>query len=325
MAILVTGGAGYIGSITVEHLRSHGEKVVVIDNLSRGHRASVEEDVPFYQGDVGDAVLIERITQEHEIESCVHFAAFAYVNESVQEPRMYWENNLVQGLNLLAALLETGLRRFVFSSSCATYGDPDTVPVNEETPQKPASPYGWSKLLLERALVSYSLAYGLQFVGLRYFNAAGATETHGEHHDPETHLIPNVLLAASGKHSEVSVFGDDYATPDGTTIRDYVHVSDLAAAHASALTYLRENGRPDFFNVGSGRGYSVREVIDCARKVTGKEIHPRIQPRRPGDAARLFADISKIRQSLRWSPRQSDLATIVASAWRWQGRHNEAK
>ena len=321
MAILVTGGAGYIGSVTVEHLCSRGEKVVVLDNLSRGHREALDAAIPFYHGDAGDAALVGRIAREHELESCIHFAAFAYVGESIKEPRLYFENNVTQGLALLGALLDAGVRRIVFSSSCATYGEPESLPIKEDSRQKPACPYGWSKLLLERALAAYDAAHGLKFVALRYFNAAGAANACGEDHDPETHLIPSVLQAASGIRSQISVFGNSYPTSDGTAIRDYVHVSDLAEAHSAALDHLRRGGASDFFNLGTGCGYSVMEVIECARRVTGKRVLAVIEPARPGDASRLVADASKAAQVLGWRPRHSDLSTIVRTAWQWRVSH----
>jgi UDP-glucose 4-epimerase len=320
MAILVTGGAGYIGGVTVEYLQAQGEKVVVVDNLSRGHRSALDVAVPFYHGNVGDTALLERIVRENEIESCIHFAALAYVGESVKEPQLYFENNVTQGLALLAALIRAGVRRMVFSSSCVTYGEPETVPIKEDTRQWPASPYGWSKLLLERALASYDSAYGLKFVALRYFNAAGATETAGEDHDPETHLIPNVLQAASGKRSEICIFGNNYPTPDGTAIRDYIHVRDLAEAHCTALNYLRQGGGSEFLNLGSGRGYSVLEVVESARQVTGRPIRAVIGPPRPGDPSKLVADVSKAERVLGWTAGRSDLATILADAWQWEVR-----
>jgi UDP-glucose 4-epimerase len=321
MAILVTGGAGYIGSVTVEYLLSRGEKVVVLDNLSRGHRRALAVGVPFYKGNVGDRGLLTRITKAHEIESCIHFAAFAYVGESVQEPRKYFENNVEQGIALFGSLLQAGVLRVVLSSSCATYGEPQSLPIHETDRQWPTSPYGWSKLFLERALAFYDVAYGLKFIALRYFNAAGATETLGEHHEPETHLIANVLQTASGRRSEVSVFGNSYPTPDGTAIRDYIHVSDLAEAHGCALDYLRQGNASECLNLGSGRGYSILEVIECARRVTGKPIRLQIEPPRLGDAARLIADPSRAQEVLGWSLCKSDLPTIVRSAWNWHICH----
>jgi UDP-glucose 4-epimerase len=320
MAILVTGGAGYIGNVTVEFLCARGEKVVVVDNLSRGRRDALDPAIPFYHGDVGDSALVERVLREHEIKSCIHFAAYAYVGESVQEPRLYFENNVMQGLLLFDALLRGGVRSIVFSSSCVTYGEPESVPIREESRQWPTSPYGWSKLLLERALASYDAAHGLKFVSLRYFNAAGATATRGEDHDPETHLIPSVLQAASGMRQAISVFGNAYPTPDGTAIRDYVHVSDLAEAHSAALDYLRRGGASEFLNLGTGRGYSVMEAIECARRITGKPIRTIMEPPRAGDPACLVADASKAGKVLGWAPRHSDLANIIRTAWEWQSR-----
>lgn len=321
MAILVTGGAGYIGSVTVERLLGKGESVVVLDDLVRGHRAAVNESVPFYEGKVGDRALIARIVREHNIESCVHFAALAYVGESVTEPERYFEDNVGQGIALLGALLQAGVRRFVFSSTCATYGEPKEIPIRETTPQWPKNPYGWSKLMMEQVLASYDLAHSLKFVALRYFNASGATERLGEFHEPESHLVPNVLAAASGENPELSVFGHDYPTPDGTAIRDYVHVADLADAHILALAYLRDGGKSDFINLGTGRGYSVLEVIASARKVTGRPIPIKKGPRRAGDPAQLVADASKAQAVLGWKPVQSDMDTILLSQWEWRARN----
>jgi UDP-glucose 4-epimerase len=318
MPILVTGGAGYIGSVTVERLKAKGEEVVVLDDLARGHRGALDDTVPFYRGRAGDRSLVARIAAEHTIEACVHFAALAYVGESVTAPVKYFENNVEQGIALLGALLSAGVRRLVFSSTCATYGLPKQVPISESCPQWPVNPYGWSKLFMERILDSYGLAYGLKFVSLRYFNAAGATELRGEHHEPESHLVPNVLAAALGAKPDVSVFGTNYPTPDGTAIRDYVHVADLADAHIRALDYLRGGGGSDYMNLGTGRGYSVLEVIECARKVTGHAIPARIEGPRPGDPPQLVADAAKAQRVLRWKPAQSDLAMILRSQWEWR-------
>ena len=323
MSILVTGGAGYIGSVMVEMLRRKGERVVVLDNLSRGHRAAVDPGTPFYQGEVGDRELVARIAREHELESSIHFAAFAYVGESVTEPARYFENNLAQGVALLGALLKAGLRRVVFSSTCAVYGEPKIVPIPEEHPQWPTNPYGWSKLLLERLLESYDRAYGLKFVSLRYFNAAGATPEHGEHHEPETHLIPNVLAVALGRAPCVSVFGHDYPTPDGTAVRDYIHIVDLDAAHILALDYLRAGGASEFINLGNGKGYSVLEVIEAARRVTGRRIETRMEPRRPGDPSHLVAKADKAKNLLGWQPAYPQLEAIIRTAWEWRQAHPE--
>lgn len=319
--ILVTGGAGYIGSVTVELLRERGQQVVVLDNLSRGHRAAVPSDIPFYEGNIGDRELVARIAREHRVEACIHFAALAYVGESVAEPARYFENNVEQGIALLGALLEAKVNSVVFSSTCATYGEPRQIPISEKHPQQPASPYGWSKLFMERILASYDLAYGMKFVALRYFNAAGATEKLGEDHEPEPHLIPTVSLVGQGREAAVPVFGDNYPTPDGTAIRDYVHVADLGTAHMLALDYLRAGGKSEFINLGSGRGDSVFEVIETARRVTQKPIAIRIEPPRAGDPSRLVADSERAHSLLGWRPAYPDLAAIVRSDWEWRTRH----
>ena len=321
MAILVTGGAGYIGSVMVDLLQARNEKVVVLDEISRGHKQAVAEGVPFYQGSVGDRELVRRICLENDVAGCIHFAALAYVGESVSDPRRYFENNVEEGIALLDSLLTAGVRRFVFSSTCATYGEPVRVPIDEQHPQSPTNPYGWSKLIMEKALAAYDHAYGLKYVALRYFNAAGATTTRGEHHDPETHLIPNVLSAALGQLPFVSVFGGEFPTPDGTAIRDYVHVTDLCSAHVLALEHLRRGGNSEAINLGNGQGYSVKEVIEAARRVTGCQIETRIEPARPGDPSRLVADAQKARLVLGWRPQFPELESIVRTAWEWQRAH----
>ena len=321
MAILVTGGAGYIGSVTTELLRARGEQVVVLDNLSRGHRAAVAPEVPFYEGNVGDRELVTRIAREHDIDACIHFAAFAYVGESVSQPALYYENNLEQGIRLLGALVAAGVRRVVFSSTCATYGEPQRIPIDEGHPQLPTNPYGWSKLFVERIMADYDRAYDLKFVALRYFNASGATPERGEHHEPETHLIPLVLKAAQGEIEHVTVFGSDYPTTDGTCVRDYIHVADLAEAHALSLEYLRSGNASTAINLGNGQGYSVLEVVEAARQVTGKEIAVEMQGRRPGDPSHLVADAARARSVLGWQPQQPDLAAIIGSAWEWHSKH----
>lgn len=317
MTILVTGGAGYIGSVTTQLLRARGEQVVVLDNLSRGHRGAVASDVPFYEGNVGDRELVARIVLTHKIEACIHFAAFAYVGESVSNPALYYENNVEQGLRLLGGLVESGIRHLVFSSTCATYGEPQRIPIDEEHPQLPTNPYGWSKLFLERMMADYDRAYGLKFVALRYFNASGATSDRGEHHDPETHLIPLVLKTAQGEIDHIAVFGNDYPTKDGTCVRDYIHVLDLAEAHLLALHYLRAGNASTAINLGNGQGYSVLDVIETARQVTGAEIRVRMQERRPGDPSHLVADSSRAQSVLGWQPQHADLKRIVDSAWLW--------
>jgi UDP-glucose 4-epimerase len=320
MAILVTGGAGSIGSVTVDLLRQRGVNVVVLDDLTRGHRSSVDDDVNFYQGSIGDRELVKRICAEHEIEACIHFAALAYVGESVEDPKKYFENNVSNGIGLLTALLESNVKRFVFSSTCATYGEPVRIPIDEDHPQNPANPYGWSKLILERALAAYDQAYGFKYVALRYFNASGAANGKGEDHDPETHLIPNILRAALGRLHHVSVFGDDYQTPDGTAIRDYIHVIDLAAAHLLALDYLKGGGSSEFLNLGTGRGFSVMEIIETARRITGREIGTRLEPRRAGDPSQLIAAADKAARVLGWRAQHSSLDEIISSAWEWHSR-----
>jgi len=321
MAILVTGGAGYIGSVTVELLRKLGETVVVVDDLSRGHRGGVSPSVPFYHGAVGDRDLIVRIIRMHQIDACFHFAAFAYIGESVVEPRMYFENNVGQGMCLLDTLIRSGVKRFVFSSTCATYGIPYAVPISESHVQLPVNPYGWSKLFIERMLESYDSAYGLKFVALRFFNAAGATETHGEDHAPEPHLIPSVLRAATGYAPRLTIFGSDYPTPDGTAVRDYLHVVDIARAHLLSLRYLQDGQQSECINIGSGVGYSVLEIIRAAEGITGAHIPIELAARRAGDPPVLVADPDKARRLLGWRPLNSDLDSIIRSAIGWRTSH----
>lgn len=321
MAILVTGGAGYIGSVTVDHLLAMGENVVVLDDLSMGHRNAIDASVRFYQGDVGDAALLARITNEHRIDACLHFAAFAFVADSVKDPKAYFENNVQKGIVLVGALLAANVGLLVFSSSCAIYGEQEKMPMTEDVRLWPKNPYGWTKLIFERLLDSYDTAYGLKFVALRYFNAAGASEKRGEHHEPETHLVANVLQAAAGKRNEVRVFGDRYPTKDGTALRDYVHVTDLAEGHVKALQYLRGGGESQFLNLGTGQGQSVLQVIEKARQVTGRELRIRIEQPRPGDPAVLIADAGKAKAILGWEPANSDLQRILKSAWDWNLQH----
>jgi UDP-glucose 4-epimerase len=321
MAILVTGGTGYIGSVTVERLLAKGEQVVVLDDLVGGHRAALPAGVPFYQGNIGARPLVARIAREHPLESCIHFAALIEVGESVRHPAKYFENNVGQGMSLVGELVQAGLRRVVFSSTAAVYGDPEEIPIPEPSRKWPKNPYGWSKLFMEQVLESYDAAYGLKFAALRYFNAAGATEKCGEDHRPESHLIPNVLAAALGLQPAIRVFGNNYPTPDGTPVRDYIHVVDLADAHIRALEHLRSGGPSDAMNLGTGRGYSVLEVINCAREVTGREIPMQLEPPRAGDPARLIADPQKARNLLGWEPQVSELRTIMRSAWDWRISH----
>lgn len=321
MAILVTGGAGYIGSAAVKDLLGKGEKVVVLDNLVYGHQQAVDASAIFHEGEIGDETLVQKILDEHEIEACMHFSAYAYVGESVEKPNIYYENNFVQTLKLLSVLIENNVKKFIFSSTCATYGEPQYVPIDEKHPQFPSSPYGWSKFMVERALSDYDTAYDLKYVALRYFNACGAADACGEDHDPETHLIPLILFAAQGKRDSIAIFGDDYSTPDGTAIRDYIHISDLSQAHLLALEHLRKNGASEFINLGNGGGYSVKEVVEAARKITGVNIEAKIAPRRAGDPSRLIADATKAREVLGWNPQFPEIEKIIESAWKWHEAH----
>ena len=293
----------------------------MLDDLARGHRSAVSAGATLCEGRIGDAALVKRIVAEHDVSECVHFAALAYVGESVTDPRRYFESNVGEGLALVGALIDGGVKRVVFSSTCATYGEPGQVPIPETESRTPANPYGWSKLMVEAALESYAAAYDIASVSLRYFNAAGATRERGEHHEPESHLIPILLQVAAGRRSHVSIFGDDYDTPDGTAIRDYVHVEDLARAHRAALEHLRGGGASGAFNLGTGRGHSVLEVLEAARRVTGRPIEARREGRRAGDPARLVADAARAREVLGWTPEVTDLDAIVASAWQWHSSH----
>jgi UDP-glucose 4-epimerase len=320
MAILVTGGAGYIGSVMVDRLLEQNETTVVLDDLDRGHREALDERVVFYRGETGNRALLERICREHDIEACIHFAALTYVRESVANPKLYFEKNAAHGIALLDVLFSAGVRRFVFSSTAAVYGEPLRTPIDEEHPQRPTNPYGWTKLILEEILWTYDRAYGMKHVALRYFNAAGATARLGEHHDPESHLIPNVLRAALGKTEHISVFGKDYSTPDGTAIRDYIHVTDLCEAHLLALEHLRKGGNSESINLGNGEGYSVLEVIEAARRITGREIKIQFDEPRAGDPSRLVANATKARSVLGWNPVHK-LEAIIESAWTWHQAH----
>jgi UDP-glucose-4-epimerase GalE len=323
MKILVTGGAGYIGSHAVRLFRSRGHQVWVYDNLSFGHRAAVPAD-RLIVGDLAERARVEEALAVHRIEAVVHFAAFAYVGESVQDPGKYYQNNLVNTLQLLESMRRQGVTRLVFSSTCATYGEPQRVPIREDEPQKPINPYGKSKLAVEQALADYARAYGWGYAALRYFNAAGASSEGdlGEDHDPETHLIPLLLQAALGQRPYVEIFGTDYATPDGTCIRDYIHVDDLAEAHLLALEHLAP-GRGLCYNLGIGRGYSVREVIHTVEELVGKPVPVRAGPRRAGDPPVLVASAEKIRRDLGWRPRYIELRPILETAWSWHRTHPE--
>ena len=321
MRVLVTGGAGYIGSVVTETLLARGHDVVVLDNLARGHPDAVPATVPFVHADLHDGAAVRDALARHRIEGVVHMAADSQVGESMADPAKYYRNNVGGGLALLEAMRERDVRCLVLSSTAATYGEPVKQPIEESDPTAPTNPYGETKLALEQAMKWYGRAYGLRFVSLRYFNAAGATERCGERHDPETHLIPLVLQAAAGQRPHVTIFGDDYATKDGTCVRDYVHVADLAEAHVLALDLLARGGGPDIYNLGCvGEGYTVREVVDVAARVTGRPVPVQVGPRRPGDPAVLVAASDRIRRDLGWQPRLQDLGEIVASAWRWMRR-----
>lgn len=321
MKVLVVGGAGYIGSHMVRFLSREGHQPVVLDNLSDGHKDAVKEH-ELIAGDLADRDLLDQILSSHKFDAVMHFAAFAQVGESVENPAKYYRNNVAATIELLDAMIRHDVGRFVFSSTCATYGEPETVPIRESEPQKPVNPYGFTKLVIERALADYARAYGLGYAALRYFNAAGASPEGdiGEDHDPETHLIPIVLQVALGQRPHVTVFGDDYDTPDGTCIRDYVHVDDLADAHLKALKKI-ESGSGICLNLGTGNGYSVREVIDACRRVTGKEIPEVSGKRRPGDPPRLVADATAAHEFLDWHPRYPLVEQVVETAWNWHRQH----
>jgi len=326
--ILVTGGAGYIGSHTVLALQKAGYSVVILDNLVYGHQDLVEKvlQVELVKGDVGDRALLDQIFAKYNIQAVIHFAAYAYVGESVSHPGKYYRNNLVNTLTLLEAMLQAGVKNIVFSSTCATYGVPQQIPIPENHPQNPINPYGATKLMVERLLSDFDQAYGLRSVRFRYFNAAGADPQGrlGEDHDPETHLIPLIFLTALGRREHISIFGTDYDTPDGTCIRDYIHVSDLAQAHVQGLDYLLKGGKTEIFNLGNGSGFSVQEVIDAAKTVTGRPIKVVQENRRPGDPPVLVGSADKAREVLAWKPAYSKLEVILEHAWRWhQRRHNE--
>lgn len=319
MSILVTGGAGYIGSHTVHWLHRMGEPVVVLDNLVYGHREAVPDGVPFYQGDLADEKLIEQICRDHQVDAIIHFAAYAYVGESVTDPLKYYDNNVGRTAVLLRTATRHGCRHFVFSSTCATYGVPDAIPITELQAQRPINPYGRTKLMVEEMLRDCGKATGMGWVALRYFNASGAQGDGqiGEDHNPETHLIPNVFRAALGELRALELYGDDYDTPDGTCVRDYIHVEDLASAHELAVRYLRKGGESLACNLGTGKGVSVREIIAAAEAVSGRKVPVEVHPRRPGDPPVLVADSSLAKRELGWQPVHLDIRETVRSAWIW--------
>ncbi len=323
MNVLVVGGSGYIGSHCVRQLVAAGHRPVVLDNLVYGHRNAVAQDIPFYDIELGDEEAVGSLLKAENIDVVMHFAAYAYVGESVHDPLKYYFNNFVATLRLLQTMLKHDVKKFVFSSTCATYGIPEKLPIVESTPQAPINPYGQTKLDVENALKSVAYAHGLSFAAFRYFNAAGAAEDGaiGEDHNPETHLIPLVFDAATGKRPNVQVFGTDYPTPDGTCLRDYVHVDDLSRAHIAVFDKLQEPGAALFYNLGTGTPTSVREVISAVEQVTGKTVPVVEGPRREGDPPSLYADATKAQTELNWQPKYTTILPIVESAWKWHESH----
>ena len=325
MKLLVLGGAGYIGSHTATELLDNGHEVVIADNLVTGYREAIPEKATFYQGDLRDKDFLVDLLAKEKVDAVIHFAAFSLVGESVTNPLKYYENNLYGTKVLLDAMIETGVDKIVFSSTAATYGEPENIPILESDRTCPTNPYGETKLAMEKMISWAAKAHGLHFVSLRYFNACGAHKSGkiGEAHNPESHLIPLVLQVPNGKREFVSIYGNDYDTPDGTCIRDYIHVTDLAKAHILAVEYLMNGGESDIFNLGNGVGYSVKEVIETARKVTGHPIPAKEEARRAGDPARLVASGEKARKILGWEPEIKDLADIISSAWKWHKAHRD--
>lgn len=323
MTVLVLGGAGYIGSHAVDQLVERGYQVAVVDNLQTGHQESIPENVHFYQGDIRDKAFLSQVFEKETIEGVMHFAANSQVGESMKEPLLYFNNN-VQGTQVtLEVMQQYGVKNIVFSSSAATYGEPKEIPIMETAETHPESPYGETKLMMEKMLKWCDQAYGMRFVALRYFNVAGAkwNGSIGEDHEPETHLVPLILQTALGQREELAIFGDDYATPDGTCIRDYVHVVDLIDAHILALEYLKAGNESNVFNLGSSTGFSVKEMVEAARQVTGKEIPAKIEPRRAGDPSTLIASSKKAQTILGWNPKFPDVKDIISSAWQWHESH----
>ena len=320
MNILVTGGAGYIGSIVVEQLAEAGETVIVYDNLYQGHKEAVHPQAKLIVGDLADTAMLAKTFAQHRIEAIMHFASYTLVGESVSRPFMYLGDNITNGLNLLRAATEAGVKRFILSSTANLFDDPEQMPISEKERIVPGSPYGESKFILERMLYWLDKTKGLKYTALRYFNAAGASPVRGEDHDPETHIIPLILQVAQGKREKFVIFGDDYPTPDGTCIRDYIHVLDLAQAHILALRALQDGGSRTY-NLGNGQGYSIMAVLETARKITGHPIPTEVGSRRPGDPAILIASSEAIRQELGWQPQHSNLETIIGDVWRWFQKH----
>jgi UDP-glucose 4-epimerase len=323
MKVLVIGGGGYIGSHCLRQLEDAGHEPVVLDNLVFGHRAAIPNRFSFHEGDLGDTALLEQIFENEKIEIVMHFAAYAYVGESVTDPLKYYDNNVARVVTLLRTMRKFGVTKFVFSSTCATYGIPDTLPITEDLPQRPINPYGQTKLDVETMLKACSPAYGLSFAAFRYFNAAGAAEdgSIGEDHDPETHLIPLVIDAATGRRESVTVFGEDYPTPDGTCLRDYVHVDDLSRAHIAVFPRLSAPGAQLFYNLGTGMPHSVKEVIGTVEEVTGLKVPVKKGERRPGDPPALYADSTRALRDLNWQIKFPGIREIVETAWHWHKNH----
>ena len=325
MSILVCGGAGYIGSHTVHQLVEKGEDVVIVDNLQTGHMGAVNPKAKFYKGDIREAEVLDRIFTENKIDAVVHFAANSLVGESMTNPLKYFNNNVYGMQVLLEAMVRHGIDKIVFSSTAATYGEPERIPIMEDDRTEPTNPYGQSKLIMEKMMKWVSLANGIRYVSLRYFNAAGAIEdgSIGEDHSPETHLIPLILQVPLGKRDHITVFGEDYPTPDRTCLRDYIHVLDLADAHVLAIDYLRRGGESNIFNLGNGQGFSVKEMIEAAREATGLDIKVEIGERRAGDPAQLIASSEKARKVLGWQPKFTDVKAVIGTAWKWHQQHPE--
>jgi UDP-glucose 4-epimerase len=320
MRILVTGGAGYIGSTVAAQLLELGHRVVVIDDLRRGHRGALPERVELVEGNVGEAQTLERAFSAEPVDAVMHFAALAEVGESMQAPEVYFHNNTSNTLRLIEAMLKHGVAKLVFSSTAAVFGSPERSPIEETAPKRPTNPYGESKLMVEQMLAWFHQIHGLRYATLRYFNVAGGNPNRGEDHTPESHLIPRILQVALGQHKSIKIFGDDYPTPDGTCVRDYIHVSDLAQAHVLALDALNQRA-PLIYNLGNGKGFSVREVVETARRVTGHAIPAEIEGRRAGDPPVLVASSEKIGRELGWTPKFAALESIIASAWEWHRTH----
>ena len=325
MSILVCGGAGYIGSHTVHQLVEKGEDVVIVDNLQTGHMGAVNPKAKLYKGDIREAEVLDRIFTENKIDAVVHFAANSLVGESMTNPLKYFNNNVYGMQVLLEAMVRHGIDKIVFSSTAATYGEPERIPIMEDDRTEPTNPYGQSKLIMEKMMKWVSLANGIRYVSLRYFNAAGAIEdgSIGEDHSPETHLIPLILQVPLGKRDHITVFGEDYPTPDGTCLRDYIHVLDLADAHVLAIDYLRRGGESNIFNLGNGQGFSVKEMIEAAKEATGLDIKVEIGERRAGDPAQLIASSEKARKVLGWQPKFTDVKAVIGTAWKWHQQHPE--